>query len=114
MGPHELHLFWKSKMTDDQINAAIAEACKWTDLAIHPEFGLMGTPPDSHGLRVAVPWYAVDLNAMHEAEKVLRGAEWDTYVDLLAETWIQVAHATARQRAEAFLKTIGKWEDVAR
>lgn len=82
-------------MTDEQINAAIAEACGWDH-----------KPTNCGGVN-----YCADLNAMHEAENILRGEEWDTYVDLLADTWIQVAHATARQRAEAFLKTLGKWED---
>ena len=66
-----------------------------------------------------LPDYLNDLNAMHEAEKVLteKGVNpWWTYVD-----WINrhnltpfgqstAAHATAAQRAEAFLRTIGKWE----
>ena len=55
-------------MTDEQINEVIAEACGWNDFVVHPEFGLMGTPPDTHGLRTAVDWYTVDLNAMHEVE----------------------------------------------
>jgi hypothetical protein len=58
---------------------------------------------------------------MHEAEKVLteKGVTaWWKYVDYINrfnptpfghETAV---HATARQRAEAFLKTIGKWEDA--
>ena len=81
-------------MTDEQINAAITEAID----------------ADPHWK--CAKDYCTDLNAMHEAEKTLRGGEWDTYVDLLADTWIEVAHATARQRAEAFLKTIGKWEEA--
>lgn len=63
-----------------------------------------------------------DLNAMHEAEKVLlRGFDpvnidtlpkaWDTYTFFLAHiTALGIQdHATAAQRAEAFLRTIGKW-----
>ena len=53
-----------------------------------------------------------DLNAMHEAEEMLN------YVQLRAvEGSVSFLfgalpfHATAAQRAEAFLKTIGKWED---
>jgi hypothetical protein len=96
-------------MIDKEINAAIAEACGWTGVNIYHR---SGKPPKSDYIgNEFIPNYCLDLNAMHEAEKVLRGAEWDTYVDLLADTWIQVAHATARQRAEAFLRTIGKWED---
>jgi hypothetical protein len=101
-------------MTDEQINAAIAEACGWTDFVVHPEFGLMGTPPDTHGLRTAVDYYTADLNAMHEAEK---GMEAKT--SMMFGGWLLAVckgknatwHATARQRAEAFLKTLGKWDD---
>jgi hypothetical protein len=81
----------------------------------------MGTPPDSHGLRVAVPWYAVDLNAMHEAELSITNAlKWNkTYSNMLAR--VTDSHysddpsffcATARQRAEAFLRALGKWEEA--
>ena len=104
-------------MTDEQINAAIAEACGWTDFVVPPEFGLMGTPPDTHGLRTAVDYYTVDLNAMHEAEMVLSKAQWVDFVQHLAndwssvsDAWKDVCHATARQRAEAFLRTLGKWD----
>jgi hypothetical protein len=65
------------------------------------------------------PDYLNDLNAIHEAEKVLT-------LDLLRRMtielhdvmvrhpeldWIPVHHATAAQRAEAFLKTLGLWKD---
>lgn len=101
-------------MTDEQINAAIAEACGWRDFVVHPDFGLMGVAPDTHGLRTTVDWYTVDLNAMHEAEKVLRDKE------LLFEYAMHISNshhyeyllrATARERAEAFLRTLGKWEE---
>lgn len=57
-----------------------------------------------------------DLNAMHEAEKALTKEWQDEYIFLLSEpfrsdcghNW-RAAHATAAQRAEAFLRTIGKW-----
>lgn len=64
-----------------------------------------------------------DLNAMHETEKVLTELQvcaydtelckvvmrdWSTKATLLKSMdW----HATACQRAEAFLRAIGKWED---
>lgn len=69
-----------------------------------------------------LPEYTYDLNAMHEAEETLTkkqhwqyithlveltGAEWtDAYEEVMV-----VAHATAAQRAEAFLKTVGKWKE---
>jgi hypothetical protein len=103
-------------MNDDQINEAIAKACGWIQVGEceNGGFRLRGFPPNRYEAhRKPIPQFCTDLNAMHEAEKTLRGGEWDTYVDLLAETWIQVAHATARQRAEAFLRTLGKWEEEA-
>lgn len=100
-------------MTDKQINTAIAEACGWTEIEeCSCGFKERGNPPFYSGHKKHIPDYCNDLNAMHEAEEILRGCEWDIYVDLLAETWIQVAHSTARQRAEAFLRTLGKWEEV--
>jgi hypothetical protein len=104
-------------MTDEQIDAAIAEACGWTEIGKceNGGFRLRGFPPNRYEAhRKPIPNYCADLNAMHEAERVLRNGEWDTYVDLLADTWIEVAHATARQRAEAFLRTLGKWEKATK
>lgn len=65
--------------------------------------------------------FCSDLNAMHSAEKMLTPRQCEKYFGLLAtapydrskglgaEAW--QAHSTAAQRAEAFLKTIGKWEE---
>jgi hypothetical protein len=58
-----------------------------------------------------------DLNAMHEAEKVLTQKQSDEYrinLTLLCHyqshaVWRGDVHATAAQRAESFLRTIGKW-----
>jgi hypothetical protein len=61
-----------------------------------------------------LPKYLTDLNAMHEAEKVLTDQQWDAYCfrfDSVGGAKF-CAHATAAQRAEAFLRTIGKWEDA--
>jgi len=65
-----------------------------------------------------VPNYLNDLNAMHEAEKVLTEAQLDAYAQ---QVYTIVArenpirrygiHATASQRAEAFLRIIGKWDE---
>lgn len=71
------------------------------------------------------PDYPSDLNAMHEAEKVLLNGydAWDRYKWEIAKIIYpdcgeidismlstEVVCATAAQRAEAFLRTIGKWE----
>ena len=69
-----------------------------------------------------VPDYFNDLNAMHEAEKILALQQQSDYhchiLALMPESWHDCTesrlwnyvHATAAQRAEAFLRTLGKWE----
>lgn len=107
-------------MTNEQINRAIAEACGWTDFSEHPDWGTMAIEPETHRFRTMIPSYTTDLNWMHEAEKVLNS--WEDYVSY--QSWLgycggsvitqlqQCITATARQRAEAFLRTLGKWEEV--
>jgi hypothetical protein len=92
-------------MTDEQINAAI-----------HAALGNpVGCPRCSEpecdynsGLN-----YCTDLNAMHEVEKALEEKR-NHYIDTLGmmykDSW-EFATATARQRAEAFLRTLDKWEE---
>ena len=86
-------------MTDEQINAAITEAID----------------ADPHWK--CAKDYCSDLNAMHEAERVLMHA------DLLFEYGMHISRdhkydylltATSRQRAEAFLRTLGKWEEATK
>lgn len=98
---------------------AIAEAClDYEDLKTGKNF--------SHSRN-----YPADLNAMHEAEKVLTGKQWEKYICGLHEPYGSTEGkipenlpgfwdsdymritATAAQRAEAFLRTINKWEDSA-
>jgi|APGre2960657404_1045060.scaffolds.fasta_scaffold60856_2 hypothetical protein len=88
-------------MTDDQINKAIA-----AHLGITRKTGI----PDFSG----------DLNEIHEAEKTLKGYEQiHTYVwhlnnrkDWETDFKLMEVHISARDRAEAFLRTLGKWEEV--
>lgn len=62
-----------------------------------------------------VPNYPEDLNACHEMEKSLGDEQQKRlYVDHLA--WLMrkgefTVMAPARQRAEAFLRTVGKWKE---
>jgi len=112
-------------MSDEQINIAIAEACGWTHI-FQPddEFALLGMHP-AHSMGrdySTVPDYCDDLNAMHKAERSVPFNIYD-YVGQLAEASgaalyyeddseaFQLLSATARQRAEAFLRTLGKWEE---
>jgi|APGre2960657404_1045060.scaffolds.fasta_scaffold25660_3 hypothetical protein len=107
-------------MTDEQMRIAIAEACGWRPYKpiTHDGRPLLMIPPkmsNKEGWLEAIPDYLNDLNAMHEAEKVLteKGVNaWWAYVAHInrnnptpfrAESAV---HATARQRAEAFIKTL--------
>jgi len=105
-------------MTDEQMRIAIAEACGWkvpngcTNYRVRPEGSRVFFNPltDDDPL----PDYLNDLNAMHEAEKTLLKidgcqAHWETYSNILTAKLgcVDIFHATARQRAEAFLKTKG-------
>ena len=105
-------------MTDEQINTAIAEACGWTEIREN----LVGKQPGETANRVMfLPNYSTSLNMMHEAEKMLT-KDRNSYLTTLAGL-VELDHlrgldadwpwvcATARQRAEAFLKTLGKWEE---
>jgi hypothetical protein len=72
------------------------------------------TPDNKWNKRL--PDYLNDLNAMHEAEKILANRYWTRYCQYLAELGggsvrFMSVHATASQKAEAFLRTIGKWKD---
>lgn len=98
-------------MTDNEINIAIAEACGWTVELSHLQSGIDAI---RDGKRKPLPDYINDLNAMHDAEKVLdtlqQGFFWDYLKDMTGEGFEQL-HATARQRAEAFLRTLGRWKE---
>ena len=92
-------------MTDQQINEAIAEACGWGEECVL----------NTDGNRVWVtnfPLYCNDLNAMHEAEKSLPIKKILIYFKKLEKGSSFWFRATARERAEAFLKTLGKWEEA--
>jgi hypothetical protein len=98
-------------MSEQEINEAIAEACgreRSPDGGWYPDNGLrVGTQ--------AIPDYCTDLNAMHEAEKVLTDDQREVFYPRNLGAWqspFNVIYATARQRAEAFLRTVGKWEEV--
>ena len=105
-------------MNPEQQRIAIAEACgKWHSGWPHEYMN------QADRLR-HIPDYLNDLNAMHEAEKVLTKANWGGYAAELYRItdahnhgispnhhWLAVAFSTAAQRAEAFLRTIGKWEE---
>jgi hypothetical protein len=124
-------------MTDKEINRAVAESVGWrlisvgcdglTDVAWLPPGALESiTAFDACGSHP--PDYSNDLNAMHEVvSKLLDGEPRDCFLrelQIVTQTWEKVdndedddwlwhsVNATARQRAEAYLRTIGKWRDA--
>ena len=112
-------------MTDEQINIAIAEACGWRQSqANHPKSGRLvtiwtdGKSNFDHNRKP--PNYCKDLNAMRDVEMTLPivgedNQRWENTRPAFRWRLVSICehpiHATARQRAEAFLKTIGKWEE---
>lgn len=136
-------------MSPEAQRIAIAEVCGWTciehrDHSIKgPGKWLSGMNPkpdeivavvDGETLEVRKPtemdygWedlpdYLNDLNAMHEAEKVLfamdgfiqneghRTRYLDNLLKICRGGFHAGIHATAAQRAEAFLRSIGQWNN---
>lgn len=127
-------------MTDQEINIAVAECCgiprgtidRWLDYTLaerqfqHAEISI--DEYYQRHLRLEpnciprIPNYCHDLNAMQEAERLIPESERYGYCQWLMKlqaphrstghmenTWLAVT-ATARQRAEAFLRTVGKYE----
>jgi hypothetical protein len=107
-------------MTDEQINRSVAVACNWQPIfAAHPDPWLVGWQTPSGEIASQLPNVCNDLNAMHEAEEKLEGDLQKGFVYELrwiteSKFWgdFKHCHATARQRAEAFLRTLGKWEET--
>lgn len=97
-------------MTNEQINAAIAEACGWVPGCDR------GICWDQHGNAIiTAPDYCNDLNAMHEAEKVLTEHQNDSIYPRNLGAWrnpTKAIYAPAAQRSEAFLRTLGLWEEA--
>ena len=88
-------------MTPEQQRIAIAEACGEDNDSIY---------------RDLIPDYLNDLNAMHEAEKTLTDKAHEEFrlnlYEVLGDDSRLIVSSTAAQRAEAFLLTIGKWEEA--
>jgi hypothetical protein len=99
-------------MKPEQQRVKIAEACGWE---INKRKWLTKPPNDSWQYLDTIPDYLNDLNAMHEAEKVLTAEQRRSYVNCIFNLPVSECEsntfATAAQRAKAFLRTIGKWED---
>jgi hypothetical protein len=119
---------WMGVRNDSQRAAGLSNRGKTMLVGISPINAKQGLA--SRGCEWVVPNYADDLNAMHEAEKSIKDSQWGGYVVALwcvtcnideesfqwpalgfdACSLDTLVHATARQRAEAFLRTINKWK----
>jgi hypothetical protein len=107
-------------MNDEEINRAIAEHLGWivpdgcVNCRTRPDGKMVFFNPLSE--QDPLPNYCGDLNAMHEAEKALTKKDlWEMTMQLCNIVYgdVPLAHATAPQRAEAFLRTVGKWRGGA-
>jgi hypothetical protein len=110
-------------MKPEQQRIAIAKAC---GRQIKVKAYHANTPAGEWKYLDTIPDYLNDLNAMHEAEQTLWEKDWTSrhvFVDKLAriispthgyrkQSGIDLLDATAAQRAEAFLRTINKWEET--
>ncbi len=103
-------------MTPEKQRIAIAKACGAKNIRI-VDMGsriVADFPRYSHRY---LPDYPNDLNAMHEAEKVIgfdeeiKGQNYRNMLFHLVSVRPLVVHASASHRAEAFLKVLGRWKD---
>lgn len=103
---------------------AIAEACGWTKLQWRggkaKRIFLVGIKPGYTFKKPrAVEDFTSDLNALHDAEsQLLDNSNGQTFIEHLCKIrggWEHntisdlFVRSTAQQRAEALLRTIGKW-----
>lgn len=103
-------------MTDQEINHVIAEFRGYKFIAFNRGWIACGDGET----QVNIPDYCNDLNEMHELENTLYKGFIDKdywqkgygrFRNLLGELSTNPYSANARQRAEAFLRTIGKWKE---
>jgi len=113
-------------MSPEKQRIVIAEASEWT---YEPEevcgviYPWLSESGDSYQ---ELPDYLGDLNTCHEFEKTLSEEQKLKYYHYICVAVrkengqsdhesiyapLHTTHATATQRAEAFLRTIGKWEE---
>jgi hypothetical protein len=110
-------------MSEEQINEAIAThifGYEDYDMLLPyssaPKRKLYGATKFANNWTL-VPDYCNDLNAMAEAENTLNDDQQYEYAYVLDDLIknrsceFDLIHASARMRAEAFVRTIGKWKE---
>ncbi len=120
-------------MSPEKQRIAIAEACGWVPRPPcydgRVRFYENSQYPHPPRLRSAeeLPDYLNDLNAMQQAKDTLpesRHGDYEAFLlqvccpdnneaegEFELDSFWPCIHATATERAEAFLRTIGKWEE---
>ena len=116
-------------MNKEAQRISIAEWCGRIYSYYHTDKGFLYGSNEGQVGRFKIPDYLNDLNAMHSAVKSLDDHYMEVfgfhlqeilgcYVVGVVEDYKRhmrlltiLANATAEQRAEALLKTIGRWED---
>ena len=119
-------------MNTEKQRIEIAKICGWQWVLNHAEWRYMAK---SGGYGKAdgdenicgdalrkVPQFTSDLNAIHEAEKCLTKIEMIRYErELIFKIWndgldgddrANLIRSTSKQRAEAMLRALGKWESA--
>lgn len=109
-------------MTPEAQRIAIVEACGWKKVRWYGDelhSHLAGYHP--YGGLHTIPDYLNDLNAMHEAEKIIIEATETPQNDHRRREWRRILkklcgysyseHTSAAQRAEAFLRTLNLWTE---
>lgn len=113
-------------MTPEAQNIAIAKLLGWTGIIyVEATDNWAGNKPGGGRFRFPIPKYTASLDACAEFEAMLadsddgHGSRWRYIQELIEVTGAEcmeihrnvftVVHATAPQRCEAYLRTIGKW-----
>lgn len=109
-------------MTPDEQQKAIHKALGWQPVIEGPSHYAWKRGDEQHYIHEA-PEYPKDLNAMHEAIRVLTDGQRSDFRLHLKKIWTRdynsrcgyfpshddSPNATAAQRAEAFLRTLNLW-----
>lgn len=104
-------------MNEEQQRVEIAKACGWEwksnedgGVKFWSNGDILYAWKDTQ-----LPDYLNDLNQWQSIERNLSQHERETYQEILirlSQCPFEAIHATAAQRAEAFLRTINKWKDT--
>ena len=100
------------KMSDEELRIKVAELRGWNGVIRSGSWIIGWTDKPSEEREI--PDFSQDLNAMYEVEKDMTEKEYNKYCDMLwnmchgASGKSGAIHASARQRAEAFVMAMEK------